>query len=154
MDPDPTPIDDYIKANRGIYTDEAIRDNLVSAGHDPIAVEAAFRRIGPGTAWNPKPQAASTGGLMTEAWILFIACGLLGLAGFAMANSFSTAGSLPFFLIAYIGIGLAIILLLRWAVSKVGVRGLWAGVIGVALVPIFGALMFGTCVAAFGMRSA
>jgi len=148
MDPDPTAIDDYIQANRGTYTDEAIRDNLVSAGHDPLAVEAALRRTGPGTAWNPEPQPAATGGLMAEAWILFIACGLIGLAGFAMASSFSTGGSFPFFLIAYIGIGLAIILLVRWAVSKVGIRGLWAGILGVALVPIFGALMFGTCVAA------
>lgn len=65
MDPGPSAIDDYIRANRGSYTDEAIRDNLVAAGHDPLAVEAAIRRIGSGTAWNPAPQPASPGGLMT-----------------------------------------------------------------------------------------
>lgn len=153
MDADPT-IDEYIRANRGRYTDDAIRDTLVAAGHDRLAVDAAFRRVGFGPDWNPAPAPSrGSSGLLTEAWTLFIVCGVLGLGGFAMASAFSTTGSFPVFLIVYIGIGLAIVLLVRWMVRKVGIKGAWAGVIAVALVPIFGALMFGTCIAAFGIGS-
>lgn len=154
VDPDPTSIDDYIRTNRGTYTDDAIRDTLVSAGHDRLAVDAAFRRVGYGPAWNPGPPSAPDGGgLIAEAWILFGVCGLLGLGGFAMASAFSSTGSFPLFLIVYIGLGLGIVLLLRWAVPRLHIRGAWAVVIGFALVPIFGALMFGTCIAAFGIGS-
>lgn len=153
MSNDMTEIDDYIRANRGTYTDEAIRETLVSAGHDRLAVEAAFRRVGFGPDWNPAAEPPGAGGLMAEAWSLFIVCGLLGLGGFAMASSFSSTGSFPFYLVAYSGIGLVIVLLVRWAVPKFGIRGVWAVVLGVALMPIFGALMFGTCVAAFGIGS-
>ncbi len=149
MDPDPTAIDDYIRANRGTYTDEAIRDNLVSAGHDRSAVEAAFRRLGFEPSWNPLEDPGPAMTLVTAAWIMFVVGGLAGLAGFSMAASFGSGGSFPIFLVAYVGIGLGIVLLLRWAVPRFAIRGLWAGVLGVALVPIFGAVMFGTCIAAF-----
>jgi len=149
MDPDPTAIDDYIRVNRGTYTDDAIREMLITVGHEPAAIEEGFRRLGLEPAWNPMPDPGPATGLIAEAWILFTIGGLLGLAGFSMAASFGSGGSFPIFLVAYIGVGLGIVLLLRWAVPKLGIRGVWAGVIGVALVPIFGALMFGTCAAAF-----
>ena len=41
-----TEIDDYVRTNRGTYTDEAIRDTLVSAGHDPAAVDSALAASG------------------------------------------------------------------------------------------------------------
>ena len=153
MDPDPTAIDDYIEANRGTYTDEAIRDHLASAGHDPAAIEAGFRRLGVQPSWDPVADPGPATSLVTEAWILLAIGGLLGLAGFSMAASFGSGGSLPIFLVAYLGIGLAIVLLLRWAVPRLGIRGIWAGVVGVLMIPIFGAVMFGTCVAAFAGRS-
>jgi hypothetical protein len=149
MDPDPTAIDDYIRANRGTYNDEAIRDTLIAAGNDPSAIEAAFRRLGFEPAWNPIPDPGPATGLVTEAWILLTIGGLVGLAGFSMAASFGSGGSFPIFLAAYLTIGLSIVLLLRWAVPKFGIKGIWAGVLGVAMIPIFGAVMFGTCVAAF-----
>lgn len=151
MDPDPTAIDEYVRANRGTYTDEAIREALIGVGHDPATIEAAFRRLGFEPVWNPIADQGPATGLVTEAWILLIVGGLTGLAGFAMASSFSTGGSFPLFVVAYVGLGLGIVLLLRWAVPKLGIRGVWAAVIGVALLPIFGALMFGTCVAAFNI---
>jgi hypothetical protein len=66
-----------------------------------------------------------------------------------MAASFGSGGFFPIFAVGYLGIGFAIILLLRWAVPRFGIKGIWAGLLGLALIPIFGALMFGTCVAAF-----
>lgn len=68
-----------------------------------------------------------------------------------MAASFGSGGSLPIFAAAYLGIGFGIVLLLRWAVPRFRIKGIWAGLLGLALIPIFGALMFGTCVAAFSI---
>ena len=153
MESDARPIDDYIAANRGAYTDEAIRDNLVSAGHDPAAIEEGFRRSGALPPWDPIADPGPATSLVTEAWILLAMGGLLGLAGFSMSASFGSGGSLPVFLVAYLGIGLAIVFLMRWAVPKLGIKGIWAGILGVAMIPIFGAIMFGTCIAAFNGRS-
>jgi hypothetical protein len=154
MDSDPAAIDDYIKANRGTYTDEAIRQNLLAAGHDSAAIDEAFGRLGPvdgSTTTQAARPSNETSGLVVFAWILFMLGGILGLVGIGMAASFGSGGSwaLPLFLIAYIGIGFGIILLLRWAVPRFGIRGVWGGVLGLLLVPFFGALMFGTCAAAF-----
>ena len=38
----PDPIADYIRANRDQYTRDAMRDRLIEAGHDPVAVDAAL----------------------------------------------------------------------------------------------------------------
>ncbi|HTI29585.1 MAG TPA: hypothetical protein VL687_04435 [Methylomirabilota bacterium] len=149
MGPDSSDIDAYIRANRGTYTDEAMRDALIAVGHDASAIEAAFGRLGFQPGWNPIPDPGPATGLVAEAWILFIVGGLTALTGFLAASGFNSSGSLPLFLVAYLGIGLAIVLLVRWAVPKLGIRGAWAAVIGVALVPIFGTLMVGTCAAAF-----
>ena len=62
-----------------------------------------------------------------------------------------SGGSILVFLIAYIGIGLGIIFLLRWAVPRLGIKGVWAGLLGLVLFPVFGGLMFGTCAAAFNV---
>ena len=149
-----TEIDDYVRTNRGTYTDEAIRDTLVSAGHDPAAVDSALAASGAQTTWDPEPAAATTpSGLVSEAWILFIVCGFLGFVGFSMGMSFSGNGSLGIFAIGYIAIGLAIVMLVRWAVPRFGIKGIWAVLLGFAMIPMFGALMLGTCVAAFAGRS-
>jgi hypothetical protein len=140
MGPDPSSLDDYIKANRGRYTDEAIRKTLASAGHDPVAIDEAYRRV-------TAPRLAT--GLVTEAWILLGICGVLGLIGFGMASSIGTSSGLPLFLLGYAAIGAGLALLLRWAVPRFGIRGGWGELIGFLLVPAYGALMFGTCLAAF-----
>ena len=140
MNPDPSSIDEYIRANRGRYTDEAIRKTLASAGHDPAAIEEAYRRV-------TAPRLAT--GLVTEAWVLLGVGGALGLLGFGLASSFGTSTGLPLFLLGYAGIGTGLALLLRWAVPRFGIRGGWGGLIGFLLVPAYGALMFGTCLAAF-----
>lgn len=143
----------YIKTNQGTYTDQAIRETLVSVGHEPSAIDAAFRGLGlvapPDTGEGAAPSGPS--GLLEIAWIAFVLCGLAGLAGFTLALSFSSGGSLPIFLGSYVGIGLLIIFLLRWAVPRFGLRGIWAVLLGIALVPIYGGLMLGTCAAAFAI---
>jgi hypothetical protein len=144
MDPN---IRDYIRANTGRYTPEAIRANLIAAGHDPAAIDAEFAAIAAG--WDARSSGSD--GLLSEAWILFIVGGVAGLAGFGMAASFGSGGFFPIFAVGYLGIGFGIILLLRWAVPRFHIKGLWAGLLGLVLVPVFGALMFGTCAAAFAV---
>lgn len=154
MDHDPRAIDDYIRENNRRYNAEAIRKQLIGAGHEPAAVDDALRRAGLGRRTYGDAGSGTSGpasGLVGLAWAVFVVAGVLGLVGFGMAASFGSGGALPIFLIAYIGIGVGLIALLRWAVPRFGIRGGWAALIGVALFPIFGALMFGTCVAAFGI---
>jgi hypothetical protein len=148
----------YIIANRGTYTDQAIRETLIAVGHDPGAIDEAFDALG--LVAPPSTDGAAAGrpsGLLEMAWIAFVIGGLAGLAGLALAGSASSGGSLPLSLGAYVsiyvGIGLLIMFLLRWAVPRFGLRGISAVLLGVALVPVFGALMLGTCGAAFAIGS-
>lgn len=143
------PIGDYIEANTGRYAPEAMRTKLLEAGHDPGAIDAALADIAAERAARPD----NTNGLLVEAWILFVLGGVAALVGFGMAASFGSGGSFPIFAAGYLGIGFGIILLLRWAVPRFRIKGIWASLLGLALVPIFGALMFGTCVAAFAVGS-
>ena len=137
-------IREYIDANHDRYTPEAIRAQLVDAGHDPAAIDEQLATFA-----SKRASSGVANGLVAAAWILLIAGGLLGLAGFGMASSLGSGGSLPIFVVAYLGIGLGIIMLLRWAVPRLHIKGIWAGVLGLALIPIFGVLMFETCAAAF-----
>lgn len=149
---DPGGIDEYIRNNRASYTDEAIRGTLVAAGHDSAEIDDAFRRLGSAAPqWDASTVGAGSSALVGLAWGLFIVGGIVGLAGFAMAASFGSGGSILVFLIAYIGIGLGIVFLLRWAVPRLGISGIWAGLLGLVLFPVFGGLMFGTCFAAFNV---
>ena len=151
MQIDPGAIEDYIKANRGTYTDQAIRENLVAAGHEPAAIDQAFARLGV-VAPAAQPRKPATG-LVTFAWSLFMVGGLFGLAGFGMGGSYIAGASVPLYLIVFAGVGLALIFLLRWAVPRFGISGVGGWLIGLALVPIFGALLIGSCAAAFSTRA-
>lgn len=146
-------IDEYIRENRERYTGDAIRGQLIASGHDPQAVDEAIQRLGlsapaaPATA--ARPSIAGMSALVAFGWLLFIVGGIAGLLGMALASSFGSSGSLPIFLIGYVAVGLAIALLLQWAVPRFRIGGLWAALLGVALIPVFAGLMLGTCVAAF-----
>lgn len=150
---DPGGIDEYIRNNRARYTDVAIRATLMAAGHDPAEIDEAFRRLGSAP---PEASAAALAvkgmsALLAFGWLLFILGGIIGLLGIGMAASFGSVGSLPVYLIAYVGIGLGLVLLLRWAEPRLRIRGVWAALLGLLLIPIFGGLMFGTCAAAFAI---
>ena len=137
-------ITSYIQANRGTYTDQAIREKLIAVGHEPTVVDAAFSKLGlvpPADA----PPMRGPSGLVELAWGAFIVGGVSGLLGFLLAGSSSAEGSLPLFLGSYAAAGLIIIFVLRWAVRKFDLRGLPAVLVGIALIPVFGALMIGTC---------
>ena len=146
MDPN---IRDYIQSMSGRYIPEAIRANLIAAGHDPAAVDAELAAI----AAERATGSGNKNGLVSEAWILFIVGGVAGLAGVALAASAgSSSGAVfPIFAAGYLGIGYGIILLLRWVVPRFRIKGLGAALVGLALIPVFWGLMLGTCVAAFSI---
>jgi hypothetical protein len=145
---DPPAIDEYITANRPTYTDEAIRETLISVGHDPQAINEAFARLGLEAPQAPAVARGRIGALVGLAVGLYVFFGVLGLAGIAMAASFGYGRAMPFYLVVYFGLGLALVLLVRFAVSKLGIGGIWAGLLGLALFPIFIGLMLGTCATA------
>lgn len=60
------PIRDYIAANRDKYTAEAIRAQLLAAGHDPAAVDAELARL----AATP-PTAEGRSSVATYVWVVF-----------------------------------------------------------------------------------
>lgn len=137
---------DYIRANAQKYTREAIRARLLAAGHDPAQIDAAWEL----------EMASAAGGLVALAKVLFVVGALLGAVGaFAAlgASSYTGSVSAPLFLIGYAisygAIGYGVVRLLRWAVPRYRIRGLWAGLLALVLLPAYGALMLGTCAGAF-----
>jgi hypothetical protein len=76
MAPDPRAIDDYIRQNHDRYTREAVRDQLLAAGHDPAAIDAAWARVDEG-----RPAATPLG--WRPGWreyLLLLVVGAIGAA--------------------------------------------------------------------------
>jgi len=68
-------IDDYIRENRERYTREAIREQLIAAGHDPVAVDAGLDRAAVHSAvparpvgWRPR----------TREFVILVVLGAIG----------------------------------------------------------------------------
>jgi hypothetical protein len=97
-------IDEYIRANRDRYTREAITGQLLEAGHDRAAVDAAWARAQEGAAsrapigWRP-------------GWPLLLALVILGAIGTALVWADDTygAGIAPviYLILVVIALGLA-----------------------------------------------
>jgi hypothetical protein len=153
MTPDPAAIEQYIKANRGTYADQAIREKLISVGHDPAAIDEAFGRLGVAVPSEVDTRPRPATGLVGFAWSLFVISGLIGLAGFGFNGPDISVGSAPIFVLAFGGVGLALILLLRWAIPRFGISGGGAWLIGLGLLPAFFALLYGSCAASFITRA-
>jgi hypothetical protein len=142
-------IADYIRANRDRYTREAIRDQLIAAGHAPADVDRAWEELSrPESGWE-MPNAASarapSGGLAVYVYLIYLV-GLLAAVALAIAFfSSSQRGYAVVFLVVYAVIGL---LAARWlagsAQPQSGVG--WASMlIGVPI--IFLLLFGGSCLA-------
>lgn len=148
MDPN---IDEYVRANRDRYTHEAIREQLIAAGHDPATVDAALERAA-------TPARQATSGLASLSTGLYLTGAALGFLGWLAALGFSSSFNLPvailFFAATYLGIGYLLTRLIRWSTGKWQIRGIWAGLLGLVLFPIFGALALGTCLGSFAIGNA
>jgi hypothetical protein len=143
------PIRDYIRANMRTMTREAIRDRLAAAGHNPNRVEEIWEQE-----WTGVVPASTAEGLWTTAIVLLIIGGLVGGAGVLLLLGLVSSGTanaalfVGLFAVGYLGIGLAIAWAVRAAARRWHISGGWALVIGILLIPVYGALMFGTCAAA------
>jgi len=146
-------IEAYIREHGSTYTTDALRNQLIAAGHDPSVVDAALREAE--AAAPPATQRGS--GAAEVAWILYIGGGVVGAASALLLASLSaTIGSgranIPLFFvvyaIAYLGLGYLVVRLVDATASAFRIHGLGAVLLGIGLVPVFGLLMFGTCVAA------
>jgi hypothetical protein len=56
------PIEDYIRANRDHYPREALTEQMVAAGHDRAAIDAAWGRLSP----TPPPTWEATAGRIPD----------------------------------------------------------------------------------------
>ena len=105
------PMDDYIRQNRGRYTDEAIREQLIVAGHDPAAINEVWGRL---EAEHPTVAA----GWRVPRWMfaVLVVGGSVG-AGVAWAGQpYGAGGIAPF---AYLVIASIALLIGRWVASLV-----------------------------------
>jgi hypothetical protein len=101
MDPK---IDDYIKANRDKYTPEAIRAQLIAAGHDPTAIAEALQADSAGHA----AQRPTGWRLGWRSFLILVVLGAIG-AGLIWQNQMYSAGGIAaaiYAVIAGIALGL------------------------------------------------
>ena len=106
MDPK---IVDYIQANRTRYTREAIREQLIAAGHDPRAVDAELESSAGQYAESTRPVG------WRPRWREFLVLVVLGAIGAAFVWADETYGGGGFAVVVYviivsIGFGLAKVL--------------------------------------------
>jgi hypothetical protein len=150
MDPKSDPIRHYILANRDRYTREAIREQLIAAGHRAEDVDRTWEEL----AVTP-PGRSRLNGLAVFAIVLLVIGAAIGAFGALLVTSFNSGiarGPAGFFLlyaVLYLGIGSALV----WVASRIRVSDTVQFVLGVLLIPVYIGLMFGTCVAAANMTS-
>jgi len=70
-------IDEYIRQNRDRYTREAVRQQLIAAGHDPVAIEAAWERIAASSAAPPRRSGWRPG---WREFLILLVVGAIGAA--------------------------------------------------------------------------
>lgn len=150
-------IDEYIRQNRDRYTREAIRDQLIAAGHDPAAIDKALDE-----AWsespNPLTAVRRTAERMQNGWAIF-----LYLAGFSIPiwlflwtlsdRSLSVAQPIAFFvfLVGYAIVGYLVVRrVTKWGPPS-GFLDWERAIVGLPLVfaLLLGVGFFTTCLAAY-----
>lgn len=152
MNPEGDPVRDYILANMRMNTRESITRELLAAGHDPAHVDAV---------WQQELRAASVSGtrrsLSALSVSLFIVGGVVGglgallIAGLSSGQQVSAPVFWALYAIVYLAVGYGILRLVGWAVPRFGITGWLASLVGLLLVPAYGVLMFGGCLATYGI---
>ena len=141
-------IDEYIRANRGRYTREAITQQLCTAGHDPADVEAAWVRVAEAPREAPARQEAGVG---TTLLAVLLALGY-GAAILLALWATQSGGAVTVLMVAYIAamIGGGI-----WSIRRVlRAPSLGEGASGIALAAGISVVVFiglsGACFALLG----
>lgn len=138
-------IADFIRDNRRRYTREAIRQQLIEAGHDPAEIDATWAALDA-----PDPDATAGEGFWSRFWLF-----LLGLNAAIFLLVFLSTGMVNNFVLAVVfAIALVIGALIAWGVvaatgpAKLGRTT--AMVIGGVIPIVFALLIGGTCYALVG----
>jgi hypothetical protein len=152
MDPKSDAIRDYILANRDRYTREAIREQLIAAGHSADDVDRTWNEL---AATQPPPRSSRLNGVAIFAIVLLVIGAAFGAFGALLVTSFNPviargpAGFFLWYAVLYLGIGSALV----WVASRIRASDTLQFALGVLLIPVYIGLMFGTCVAAANMTS-
>jgi uncharacterized membrane protein len=138
-------IEAYLRDNGARYTTEALRQQLIHAGHDPAEVDAALQETEAARA----PQFAETRALRSRFWLAALGLNLVGLVVATIwafqGPSATYAGAVP--------IVLGVVLLIGLGISGFIGRGMLRRGMAVALIVplIFTVVLTGTCMAMFGL---
>ncbi len=140
-------IADYIRANRKKYTREVIREQLITAGHDPSEIDATWAALDA-----PDPDAVAGEGFWGRFWlflvVLNVAIFLVVVVASGMLASI-TQGS--FVLAVVLAIALAIGALMAWgivaATGPARMGRTTAMVVGAVIPLVFALLVGGSCYA-------
>jgi hypothetical protein len=147
-------IDDYIRANRAKYTREAIRAQLISAGHDAAAVDSALDRSGGESAhvpsmtgWRPR----------WREFLVLLVVGIIGAVAVWADQPYGSAVIAPvvYAVIVTVGFGIAkwfsILVDTGGSLIPIIVLGVIAIVAGVSTVISSAPLLFGAILALSGV---
>ena len=97
-------IDGYIRQNRSRYTREAIRAQLIAAGHDPTAIDEAWERLG-------APSGAATSPGWRPGWpvlLLLLVLGAVGAAVVWAGQPYGAGGIAPIVYFIVMGVAFAV----------------------------------------------
>ena len=162
-------VDDYIRAHRDRFTREALTEQLLGAGHERDAIEAAWRRVDAQDGAVAQPVAVGTGTRITSIVLILVVIaayayvGFIGVIGLSFAATGFHGGSVgTIFSLAMLVYGIAMLAGLAFAIRRIWrapSRGGGASAItvavGVALLVLIG--VNGGCIAgafvAQGLRS-
>lgn len=142
-------IADYIRDNRRRYTREAIRQQLLDAGHDPGAIDATWAALEA-----PDADQVAGEGFWGRFWIMLIGInvGVFLLVG--LVTGMLGAASSAAFLLAVLAVVLAIGALIAWgivAATRPTQLGRTTALVIGAVIPLGVALLIGgTCYALVG----
>lgn len=116
MQEDPSAIDEYIEQNKATYTREAIRENLVTAGHDPAAIDEAWERLGASNA-APKPTGWRPG---WREFLLLVIGGAIGAAAVWSGQPYGAGGIAPIAYVIIVSIGFGIAKFISITIDRAG----------------------------------
>jgi hypothetical protein len=138
---------DYIRANRDTYTREAIRDQLLAAGHALDAIDEAWRAL------EAEPLAevpGTTARKVRTGWaIVLYAAGLLSLLVAAVSALVQPNSSRVFFILFLVLYAVAGYFVVRWIARWRPLTGFGQLLVAIVVLPVmFFLVVFGSCLAA------
>jgi hypothetical protein len=140
-------IADYIRANRDKYTRDAIRGQLLAAGHTPDAIDEAWRVL------EAEPLAVppgTTARKVRTGWaIVLYAAGLLSLLVAAVSALVQPNSSRVFFILFLVLYAVAGYFVVRWIARWRPLTGFGQLLVAIFVLPVmFFLVVFGSCLAA------